>query len=116
MKRFALHKDHCFIVCAYDGAAALCSAVVMCVVLCCVGCAVVMCVVLCCVVLAVLCCSNVWCVVCFPRNLQLFGHKNISSFFCIPHHWGSVGHQVFQYLVETFMGFLLPFSLIAGCY
>ena len=54
--------------------------------------------------------------VCFPSNLQLFRHKNITSFFCIPHHWDSVGHQVFQYLVETFMGFLLPFSLIAGCY
>ncbi|XP_031440776.1 leukotriene B4 receptor 1-like [Clupea harengus] len=52
----------------------------------------------------------------YRSNEQIFGHKNITSFFCVPYHWDSVGHQVFQYLVETFMGFLLPFSLIAGCY
>ncbi|XP_068584493.1 leukotriene B4 receptor 1 [Cebidichthys violaceus] len=36
--------------------------------------------------------------------------------YCIPYHWGSVGHRVFQYLFETIMGCLVPFSLINTCY
>lgn len=35
---------------------------------------------------------------------------------CIPYHWGSVGHKVFQYLFETIMGCLVPFTLINICY
>ncbi|XP_063042602.1 leukotriene B4 receptor 1 [Engraulis encrasicolus] len=52
----------------------------------------------------------------YRSNLQLFRHKNISSFFCVLYHWGSPGHASFQYLCETLLGFLLPFCLIACCY
>ncbi|KAF3837263.1 hypothetical protein F7725_004727 [Dissostichus mawsoni] len=41
--------------------------------------------------------------------------NNITLSFCLPYHWKSKGHQVFQYLFETIMGFLLPFSLINTC-
>ncbi|KAA8582623.1 hypothetical protein FQN60_006294 [Etheostoma spectabile] len=36
--------------------------------------------------------------------------------YCVPYHWQSKGHRVFQYLSETIMGCLLPFSLIITCY
>ncbi|XP_075948591.1 leukotriene B4 receptor 1 [Anarhichas minor] len=36
--------------------------------------------------------------------------------YCMPYHWDSVSHQVFQYLFETIMGCLVPFSLINTCY
>ncbi|KAM6895172.1 leukotriene B4 receptor 1 [Lycodopsis pacificus] len=36
--------------------------------------------------------------------------------YCMPYHWDSVGHRVFQYLFETIMGCLVPFSLINTCY
>ncbi|XP_003977889.1 leukotriene B4 receptor 1 [Takifugu rubripes] len=36
--------------------------------------------------------------------------------FCIPYHWKSVGHEAFQYLFETIMGCLVPFTLINTCY
>ncbi|CAB1345445.1 unnamed protein product, partial [Coregonus sp. 'balchen'] len=49
-------------------------------------------------------------------NLKPFLHKNISMNICMPYHWGSVGHQVFQYLFETVLGFLLPFTFIIVCY
>ncbi|MEQ2215927.1 hypothetical protein XENOCAPTIV_008063 [Xenoophorus captivus] len=42
----------------------------------------------------------------FYRSVQL----------CMPYHWGSVGHRVFQYLFETTIGCLVPFSLISTCY
>lgn len=35
---------------------------------------------------------------------------------CVPHHGGHVGHKVFQYLFETTMGCILPFTLINTCY
>lgn len=35
---------------------------------------------------------------------------------CMPYHWDSVGHQVFQYLSETLLGFLIPFIFITVCY
>lgn len=34
----------------------------------------------------------------------------------MPYHWQSVGHRAFQYLFETIMGCLVPFSLISSCY
>ena len=46
---------------------------------------------------------------------KVFG-ANISFSFCIPYHWNSVGHRVFQYLFETIMGCLVPFSLVTTCY
>ncbi|KAJ8261551.1 hypothetical protein GJAV_G00155630 [Gymnothorax javanicus] len=48
----------------------------------------------------------------YRSNVTLDG----SVYYCIPYHWGSVGHQVFQYLMETIMGFLLPFLIIILCY
>lgn len=35
---------------------------------------------------------------------------------CILYHWKSIPHQVFQYLFETIMGCIVPFSLISTCY
>ncbi|KAI4808626.1 hypothetical protein KUCAC02_000678 [Chaenocephalus aceratus] len=40
--------------------------------------------------------------------------NNITLSFCVLYH-KSKGHRVFQYLFETIMGFLLPFSLINTC-
>lgn len=42
--------------------------------------------------------------------------SNVTLSFCILLHWNSVGHKVFQYLFETTMGCLVPFSLISACY
>ncbi|XP_071022455.1 leukotriene B4 receptor 1-like [Oncorhynchus clarkii lewisi] len=52
----------------------------------------------------------------YRSNLQPFLHKNISMSICMPYHWGSVSHQVFQYLFETVLGFFLPFTFIIVCY
>ncbi|XP_036843278.1 leukotriene B4 receptor 1 [Oncorhynchus mykiss] len=52
----------------------------------------------------------------YRSNLKPFLHKNISMSICMPYHWGSVGHQVFQYLFETVLGFFLPFTFIIVCY
>lgn len=41
---------------------------------------------------------------------------NVTLSFCVPYHWRSVGHRVFQYLFETAMGCLVPFALINTCY
>lgn len=35
---------------------------------------------------------------------------------CMLYHWGSVAHPVFQYIFETIMGCLVPFTLINTCY
>uniref|UniRef100_A0A8C2GVE6 Leukotriene B4 receptor n=1 Tax=Cyprinus carpio TaxID=7962 RepID=A0A8C2GVE6_CYPCA len=35
---------------------------------------------------------------------------------CMPYHWESDVHEIFQYLFETILGFLLPFSFILFCY
>ncbi|XP_041738702.2 leukotriene B4 receptor 1-like [Coregonus clupeaformis] len=50
----------------------------------------------------------------YRSNLKL--HMNSSVTVCISYHWGSVGHQVFQYLFETVLGFFLPFIFIIVCY
>lgn len=42
--------------------------------------------------------------------------SNVTVNNCRQNHWESVGHQVFQYLFETIMGCLVPFSLINTCY
>ncbi|KAG7462192.1 hypothetical protein MATL_G00199970 [Megalops atlanticus] len=52
----------------------------------------------------------------YRSNLQPYLAKNISVYVCMPYHWNSVRHQVFQYLMETLLGFLLPFLLIVVCY
>ncbi|XP_076580612.1 leukotriene B4 receptor 1 isoform X1 [Chaetodon auriga] len=52
----------------------------------------------------------------YRSNLKKTLPNNVTLSFCIPYHWQSVGHQVFQYLFETIMGCLLPFSLINTCY
>lgn len=52
----------------------------------------------------------------YRSNLKKTHPNNITLSYCIPYHWGSVGHKVFQYLFETIMGFLVPFSLINTCY
>uniref|UniRef100_UPI003AAB9812 leukotriene B4 receptor 1 n=1 Tax=Centroberyx gerrardi TaxID=166262 RepID=UPI003AAB9812 len=52
----------------------------------------------------------------YRSNRKIFLRNNISLNFCTPYHWGSVGHQVFQYLFETVMACLLPFTLITTCY
>ncbi|KAF7645922.1 hypothetical protein LDENG_00196130 [Lucifuga dentata] len=52
----------------------------------------------------------------YRSNLRRSLHNNVSMSFCIPYHFGSVGHRVFQYLFETIMGCLLPFVLINTCY
>ncbi|KAG7269187.1 hypothetical protein CRUP_016059, partial [Coryphaenoides rupestris] len=43
-------------------------------------------------------------------------HKNITINYCTQYHWESVHHEVFQYLLETLMGFAVPFTFIVGCY
>ncbi|XP_078132695.1 leukotriene B4 receptor 1 [Sander vitreus] len=50
----------------------------------------------------------------YRSNLKKTPSDNIS--YCIPYHWGSTGHRVFQYLFETIMACLLPYSLINTCY
>ncbi|XP_051995534.1 leukotriene B4 receptor 1 isoform X2 [Xyrauchen texanus] len=35
---------------------------------------------------------------------------------CEPYHWNNTGHEIFQYLSETLLGFLLPFIFILVCY
>ncbi|XP_051575141.1 leukotriene B4 receptor 1 [Myxocyprinus asiaticus] len=35
---------------------------------------------------------------------------------CVPYHWNNAGHETFQYLSETLLGFLLPFIFILVCY
>ncbi|XP_064787403.1 leukotriene B4 receptor 1 [Oncorhynchus masou masou] len=52
----------------------------------------------------------------YRSNLKPFLHKNISMSICMPYHWERVGHQVFQYLFETVLGFFLPFTFIIVCY
>ncbi|XP_044040835.1 leukotriene B4 receptor 1 [Siniperca chuatsi] len=52
----------------------------------------------------------------YRSNLKKTFPNNITLSFCISYHWSSVGHRVFQYLFETIMGCLVPFSLINTCY
>ncbi|XP_072315373.1 leukotriene B4 receptor 1 [Eucyclogobius newberryi] len=41
---------------------------------------------------------------------------NMTVHLCVPYHGEHAGHRVFQYLFETAMGCLVPFSLITSCY
>ncbi|XP_010737764.2 leukotriene B4 receptor 1 [Larimichthys crocea] len=52
----------------------------------------------------------------YRSNLKKTLAYNVTLSFCVPYHWGSAGHKVFQYLFETFMGCLVPFFLINTCY
>lgn len=52
----------------------------------------------------------------YRSNLKKTFPSNITVSLCSQYHWNSVGHRVFQYLFETIMGFLVPFSLINTCY
>lgn len=52
----------------------------------------------------------------FYRSYLELRQGNITICLCDPYHWNSVGHRVFQYLFETIMGCLVPFSLINTCY
>ncbi|KAK5858607.1 hypothetical protein PBY51_002736 [Eleginops maclovinus] len=52
----------------------------------------------------------------YRSNLKKILSNNITLSFCMPYHWESKGHRVFQYLFETIMACLLPFSLINTCY
>ncbi|AWO97199.1 putative leukotriene B4 receptor 1-like [Scophthalmus maximus] len=51
----------------------------------------------------------------YRSNLKVL-KRNITLNICMPYHWQSKGHRVFQYLFETIMGCLVPFSLINTCY
>nr|XP_057923370.1 leukotriene B4 receptor 1 isoform X3 [Doryrhamphus excisus] len=52
----------------------------------------------------------------YRSNLRKVLPNNITLRFCVPYHWSSVGHRVFQYTFETIMGCLVPFFLINTCY
>lgn len=52
----------------------------------------------------------------YNSNLKKTLPNNITFKFCMPYHWNSVGHEAFQYLFETIMGCLVPFTLINTCY
>ncbi|TNN38870.1 Leukotriene B4 receptor 1 [Liparis tanakae] len=52
----------------------------------------------------------------FYRSILTKTSNNITKSHCALYHWNSVGHKVFQYLFETIMACLLPFSLINTCY
>lgn len=41
---------------------------------------------------------------------------SVPIYVCVPFHWKSVGHEIFQYFSETLLGFLLPFTFILACY
>lgn len=40
----------------------------------------------------------------------------VPIYLCNPYHWKSDSHEIFQYLSETLLGFLLPFTFILFCY
>ncbi|XP_053199100.1 leukotriene B4 receptor 1 [Scomber japonicus] len=52
----------------------------------------------------------------YRSNLKKTFPGNITLSFCIPYHWRSVNHKIFQYVFETIMGCLVPFTLINICY
>ncbi|XP_029975210.1 leukotriene B4 receptor 1 [Salarias fasciatus] len=53
----------------------------------------------------------------FYRSILKVRHpSNATLTLCHQYHWQSAAHQVFQYLFETVMGCLVPFSLINTCY
>ncbi|XP_068164920.1 leukotriene B4 receptor 1-like [Antennarius striatus] len=53
----------------------------------------------------------------FYRRIQYIMLPNNSTLrLCKAYHWGRTGHRVFQCLLETIMGCLVPFFLINTCY
>ncbi|XP_053335386.1 leukotriene B4 receptor 1 [Clarias gariepinus] len=52
----------------------------------------------------------------YRSNIQPFLKKNITIYLCVPYHWNSMNHELFQYLMETVAGFLIPFTFIVVCY
>uniref|UniRef100_A0A8C6SHX2 Leukotriene B4 receptor n=1 Tax=Neogobius melanostomus TaxID=47308 RepID=A0A8C6SHX2_9GOBI len=50
-----------------------------------------------------------------PINLKL-NILNKTWNICLPYHGGHMGHKVFQYMFETVMGCIIPFTLINTCY
>ncbi|KAF7686958.1 leukotriene B4 receptor 1 [Silurus meridionalis] len=52
----------------------------------------------------------------YRSNLQPYLQKNSSIYLCVPYHWNNVNHELFQYLTETLLGFLIPFTFIVLCY
>ncbi|XP_061524705.1 leukotriene B4 receptor 1-like isoform X3 [Phycodurus eques] len=52
----------------------------------------------------------------YRSNLRKVLPNNATLRFCVPYHWQSVGHRVFQYTFETVAGCLVPYSLINTCY
>ncbi|KAM6960124.1 leukotriene B4 receptor 1 [Tautogolabrus adspersus] len=52
----------------------------------------------------------------YRSNVEKTFRGNVTLRFCVVSHGGSVGHRVFQYLFETIMACLVPFSLINTCY
>ncbi|XP_042367829.1 leukotriene B4 receptor 1 [Plectropomus leopardus] len=52
----------------------------------------------------------------YRSNLKIPRPDNTTINICVPYHWKSLAHEVFQYVFETIMGCLVPFSLISTCY
>lgn len=52
----------------------------------------------------------------FYRSNIKFCIRNMTVNMCIPYHGGKVNHKVFQYLFETTMSCIIPFTLIMTCY
>ncbi|XDV19299.1 hypothetical protein PO909_024796 [Leuciscus waleckii] len=51
----------------------------------------------------------------FYRTVMSY-RPGVPVFVCTPYHWDSSTHEIFQYLCETLLGFLLPFTFILFCY
>ncbi|RVE60259.1 hypothetical protein OJAV_G00179200 [Oryzias javanicus] len=52
----------------------------------------------------------------YRSNLEIPMGNGRTVYHCVLYHWKSIPHQVFQYLFETIMGCIVPFSLISTCY
>lgn len=52
----------------------------------------------------------------YRNNKKITLPNNFTFSLCKVDHWGSDAHRVFQYLFETIMACLVPFSLINICY
>lgn len=62
-------------------------------------------------------CPNLSCCFLLCTNSSVLpASRNVSIYLCKPYHWESNAHETFQYLTETILGFLLPFSFILFCY
>lgn len=51
-----------------------------------------------------------------PFYRSLLQIPSMPIYVCVPYHWKSVGHEIFQYFSETLLGFLVPFTFILVCY